>query len=378
MIRIDLDANATTPLLPEVLDAMAAALRDLPGNPSSLHAPGRRAREALERARASVAALIGATPEDLFFVSGGTEANNLALRGTMHGMPGALLVSSIEHASVLECAADLERQGTIVRRIDPAPDGVVPLTGVEAALEEGDVSLVSLMLANNETGCLQPVGEVARQAHPRGVLVHTDAVQGVGKMIVSVSDLGVDLLSLSAHKIGGPKGIGALWCRGAVRPRPLLQGGGQEGGLRPGTENVAAAVGFARAAELASARAETYARSLSPLRDALEAAIVSRLRGAMAIGSGADRVANTTCIAFEGIEGATLVQLLDLKGISASTGAACDAGSTAHSHVLRAMRVPERHLAGGVRFSLGFPSEGGVIEEASRGIVEAVRELGGR
>ncbi len=378
MSRIDLDSNATTPLETEAREAMETALRELPGNPSSLHAAGRRAREAMESAREFVAALIGATPTEISFVSGGTEANNLALVGTMLRNGGALVVSSIEHPSILECAADLEKRGAIVRRVAMESSGVLDVMDMRNALDGPRVSIVSLMLANNETGCIQPVQEAAAEAHSREALIHTDAVQAVGKMPVDVRDLGVDLLTLSAHKIGGPKGIGALWCRRGARPLPILHGGAQEDGLRAGTENVAAAVGFGKAAQLAAARAATYGKTVAPLRACLEEAILRDVKGALVIGSEVDRIANTSCIAFEGIEGSSLVQLLDLKGVSASTGAACEARSTDSSHVLQAMRVPGGYIRGAVRFSLGVRTSPEEIAEASKRIVEAVLELSGK
>jgi cysteine desulfurase len=374
MRRIDLDHNATTPLEPEVLAVMTAALRDLPGNPSSLHAAGRRARDAVESARASVARLLGANPEEILFTSGGTEANNLAVTGTMEHDAGAWVVSTIEHASVLAAAERLERNGVTVRWIDPDANGVVQPAEFFDGLNRagGDARFASLMLANNETGVLQPVREIARGVDPSRVIVHTDAVQAVGKIAVDVTDLGVSLLTLSAHKIGGPKGAGALWAKGGAFPNAILHGGGQERGVRPGTENVAAIVGFGVAAELALARLAPAA-----LRDQFEARVLARVPGVMRIGGESARIPNTSCLAFHGIEGTALVELLDLKGVAASTGSACEAGSADTSHVLRAMRVPEGLARGAVRFSFGWHATEEEVLDAAERLVEAVEQLTG-
>ena len=378
MIRIDLDQNATAPLEPAVADAMAASLSRDGGNPSSLHAAGRRARERIEEARESVAAWIGARAEEVLFVSGGTEANNLAIEGTWRRIGGGLLISSIEHLSGLECAAALDRRGAVVHRIDPRPSGAALLEDLIGALTEARPSLVSLMLANNETGCLQPVAGLAAAAHARGALVHTDAVQAAGKMPIRVGELDVDLLTVSAHKIGGPKGVGALWIRPGAAPESMIRGGGQEGGRRAGTENVAAIVGFGRAARIAASRSREYREKVAPLRDAFEAAILDRLPDARVLGNEVERIANTSLIAFPGVEGAALVQLLDLKGIHASTGAACEAGSSDFSHVLSAMRIPDEYARGAIRFSMGFHTTEAELASAARVVVEAVRELSDR
>jgi cysteine desulfurase len=389
MRRIDLDHNATTPMEPEVLAVMTDALSDVSGNPSSLHAAGRRARDAVESARASVARLLGASPEEILFTSGGTEANNLALIGTMDRSRGALVVSSVEHVSVLAPAAALETRGVTVRRVDPGPSGAVSASTVLDRVAGDETVLVSLMLANNETGVIQPVREVARGVDPSRILLHTDAVQAIGKIRVDVNDLGVSFLTLTAHKIGGPKGVGALWAKRGAFPNAILHGGGQEWGMRPGTENVAAIVGFGAAAGLALARlareapspdgrAGNAAAGLAVLRDRFEAQVLARVSGAVRIGADAARIPNTSCLAFPGIEGVTLVELLDLKGVAASTGSACEAGSSDTSHVLRAMRVPDDVARGAVRFSLGWrAAEDDVLDAADR-IAEAVEDLSGR
>jgi len=374
-MRIDLDQNATTPLDPEAREAMAAALTSLHGNPSSLHAAGRRAREAVEGAREAVAQLIGACPEDIIFTSGGTEANNLAIAGTLARIGGWLAVSQIEHPSVLHCAANSRERGFPVTEVPPDPDGVVR---VEAFVDGGGPgpALVSLMTANNETGCIQPVAALGRAARERDWLVHTDAVQAIGKIPIDVRELGADLLTMSAHKIGGPKGVGALWARPGARPRPLFHGGGQENGVRPGTENVAGIVGFGAAARVAARRGRAEAESAARLRDTLEARVTRRVPAAVALGAGTLRVPNTSFIAFDGIEGTTLVQRLDLMGVACSTGAACEARSSTGSHVLEAMGIDRRLARGGVRFSLGFGTTIDEIEAAVERIATAVEEIG--
>jgi cysteine desulfurase len=355
---------------------MENALRNLPGNPSSLHAAGRRAREAVESARASVALLLGAKPEEIVFTSGGTEANNLAVAGAAAAKDRALVLSTIEHASVLATAASLDKRGVTVRWIDPDAAGAVAAEAILEALGDGPV-LVSLMLANNETGVLQPVREIARRADPARVLVHTDAVQAAGKVPIDVSDLGVRFLTLSAHKIGGPKGVGGLWARGGAFPRPILHGGGQEGGVRPGTENVPAIIGFGKAAELARIRLERNDSPQARWRDRFEADVLARVPGAFAVGRDATRLSNTSCLVFPGLEGNQLVALLDLKGIAASTGSACEAGSAEYSHVLRAMRVPPEAARGAVRFSMGHRATEEELLLAADLLVEAVGELVG-
>ncbi|MBU1698923.1 MAG: cysteine desulfurase [Candidatus Eisenbacteria bacterium] len=376
MNLINLDHNATTPLLPEVRKLMTEAMEQLPGNPSSLHREGRRALEAIEKARGSVARLIGASAEEIVFTSGGTEANALALMGTLFRTGKALMISAIEHPSVMETAAHLARLGHVVQHVSPDNEGRVSIEAVKEGLSE-DVGLVSLQLANNETGVLQPVGDLRYRIGGNDLIIHTDAVQAAGKIPVSVRDLNVQLMTLSAHKMGGPKGIGALWIDSESTPLPILHGGLQERGLRAGTQNVIGIAGFGAAAELAMKRLSQPDANPSRLRDRLETEVQSRLLGTVVMGGGAERVPNTSCIAFRNLEGAALVQLLDLKGVAASTGAACEARSNDYSHVLRAMAVPESLARGAVRFSLGLDITEKEITEAIGIIVEAVEELEG-
>lgn len=373
--RIDLDQNATTAIEPEVRVAMERAARELPGNPSSVHAEGRRARAAIEAARAQFARLVGAAPEEIVFTSGGTEANNLALEGSV-SESGTLVVSAVEHPSVLGKARDLETRGRRLCVALPDASGVVSVRAViGAAGGEPPAELVSLMLANNETGCLQPVGELAATLGANGSRLHTDAVQALGKIPVQVHALGVDLASFSSHKIGGPKGVGALWARAGRFPRPLLAGGSQEQSVRPGTENVIGIVGFGVAAELVQSRAESAATRVAALRDRLEARVRAAVPAAVVIGGAVPRLPNTALIAFPGVEAFALVQLLDLKGIAASTGAACHAHSDEVSHVLRAMGVPPPVARSAVRFSLGFHTTEQEIDLAAERILAAVAEI---
>ncbi len=374
MRRIDLDQNATVPLEPEVQDVMVEALHAFPGNASALHREGRRAREVVEKARASVAQLLGALPEEILFTSGGTEANNLALGGSLPPGRGSLVISTIEHPSVARTAAAMERNGTMVCRVEPTLGGAVTLDAVLAGVD-GSADLVSLMLANHETGSLQPVEEAATRLSEHPIRFHTDAVQAAGKIELDVGRLNVDLLTVSAHKIGGPKGVGCLYARNGRFPTPQILGGGQEFGVRAGTENVAGIVGFGCAAELAADRVAVYADRVGRLRDRFEREIAARFPGVVIVGSDSVRIANTSCIAFEGIEGMTLVQLLDLKGVAASTGAACETLSEDYSSVLHALRLHPALARGAVRFSLGYHTDEEDITIAVDRVLEAVTEL---
>lgn len=347
-----LDYNAGAPVRPEVVAAMAQALAE-PGNPSSVHGPGRRARARLEAARAAVAALVGAPSAGVAFTSGGTEANNLILRGCGRTR---LLVSAVEHASVREAAP-----GAALIPVDG--DGVVDLDALERLLVADDApALVSVMLANNETGVMQPVAQVARLAHAHGALVHCDAAQGPGRVSLSLSDLNVDFLTLSAHKLGGPAGIGALVSANADFPlAPILLGGGQERRRRAGSENLAGIVGFGIAARLA---AETGAAGggTKELRDRLEAAVLARVAGAVVVGAAAARLCNTTCVALPGVPSQVQVMALDLAQVAVSAGSACSSGKVAESAVLRAMGLKPEIAGSAIRVSLGWGSTAEDVE----------------
>lgn len=341
---IYLDHNATTPLRPEAAAAIGAAM-GLVGNPSSVHRDGRASRRVIEDAREQVAALVAATPAAVIFTSGGTEANALALRGSARAR---ILVSAVEHVSVLDAADGAER-------IAVDGDGVVVPAALEAMLAaDPRPALVSVMLANNETGVIQPVRALAEIARRHGALVHCDAVQAAGKMPIDFAELGADLLSLSAHKLGGPGGVGALVV-GAADVTPQLRGGGQERRRRAGTENLLGIAGFgAAAAASAGGSLGAAATLMTSRRGRLEAAIGEVTPGARILGAGRDRLANTTCVLVPEVAGETLVMALDLAGIAVSAGSACSSGKVAASHVLRAMGLGEHLARCGIRVSTGW------------------------
>ncbi len=354
MVPVYLDYNATTPVVPAAAEAVASALRGTFGNPSSLHAAGQRARRALDEARVAVAALIGAEPGQVIFTSGGTESDNLAVRGALEAAPAnrrRLVVGAVEHEAVLNTALALQRRGWPVTIVPATHQGVVTPEALSRHLGL-DVALVSIMLANNETGVVQPVAALAALAHAAGAILHTDAVQAIGKIDVDVRELGVDLLTLTAHKFGGPKGAGALWIRRGIPMASVLTGGRQERNRRPGTENVPAIAGFGVAATLAGSSREGR-RVVRARRDRLEQGVLAAVPGSAVNGGGAERVPNTTNISFPGIEAESLLIALDLEGIAVSTGAACSSGTLEPSHVLRAMGLPAGRVQSAIRFSLG-------------------------
>jgi cysteine desulfurase len=347
-----LDHNATAPLDPAVLAAMLPYLERFHGNASSAHAAGRAARAAIERAREQVAALAGARPAQVIFTGSGTEANNLALKGIAATLPpGALAVSAIEHSSVLAPARALEAAGWRPRLVDPDGEGRIDPEAFAAVIGP-DTRLASVMAANNETGVIQDIAALARCAQSRGVLFHSDAIQAAGRIPLDMTSQGIHLMSLAAHKIGGPKGVGALIVDAGVDVEPLLHGGGQERGRRSGTENVAGIVGFGVAAERAASGIAGRGERLRALRDRLEGRL-SRLPGVAIFGAAAERLPNTTFFASAGLDGQTLVLMLDRAGFEVGSGSACGSARAEPSHVLLAMGV-ERDLAqGAVRVSLG-------------------------
>lgn len=369
-----LDHNATTPLDPGVLDAMRPFLEGPYANPSSQHRHGRAARDAIEAARAQVAALVDADPATVVFTSGGTEASNLAIKGLARaGERGRFLHSAIEHPSVLEPMQALGAQGFATEAFAVDAGGRVDLAALERQLARGPVRLVSCMAANNETGVLQPVDRVAALAASAGALAHVDAVQAAGKIPVGFA--GVQLMTLSSHKLYGPKGIGALLVEPGVELVPLLHGGGQEKGLRGGTENVAGIVGFGVAAELAKARLAGRARALSALRERLEVSL-RRIPGLVIFGEGSPRLPNTTQFALPGIHSATLLGLLDKQGYALSSGSACASGTNEASHVLLAMGVPHELALGAVRVSLGQGSTAAEVDGFALALVKLLGSLG--
>lgn len=373
------DHNATTPLRREVWEAMRAFLTGVFGNPSSLHSEGQEARAAVEEARAHVARLLGATPEEIMFTSGGTEADNLAILGSVlarRRRGGEIITSQIEHPAVLGSCRFLETQGFRVTHLPVSSSGMIDPDELANALTD-DTLLVTLMHANNEVGMLQPIRECAAIARARGVLVHTDAVQSAGKMPTFVDELGVDLLSISGHKLYGPQGIGALYVRRGIALEPIVTGGPQEQGLRGGTEHVAAIVGLGVAARLAAADVPAEISRVAALRDRLEHGVLASIPEVLVNGATAPRLPTTTNLSFRGVDGQSLVVALDLKGVATSTGSACSSGSLEPSHVLIAMGLSAEWLQGAVRFSLGggnTPEEVDLLVQILPPIVARLRQ----
>jgi cysteine desulfurase len=380
-MRVYLDYNATTPVTSDVLEAVVRATRDVYGNASSVHHFGQQAKATLDGARSSVAALIGAEPAEIVFTSGGTESDNFAIRGlaeTFESTPRRHLVASaIEHEAVLNTFKALGRRGWRTTLIPVDGSGVVDPAHVRAAVT-GDTALVSVMHANNEIGTIQPIAELAAIAHDQGALFHTDAVQSTGKIAVNVKTLGVDMLSLSAHKFNGPKGAGALWIKRGTRMVPIVTGGKHERNRRAGTENVAAIAGMGIAAQAAIAKIPSEAARLGAMRDRLEAGILDRVAGTVVNGARDRRVPNTTNISFDRVEAESLLIALDLEGVAVSTGSACSSGTLEPSHVLRAMGLPTHRTQNSLRFSLGLFSTDAEIDrvlEVLPGLVDKLRGL---
>ncbi|MCI0483772.1 MAG: cysteine desulfurase [candidate division NC10 bacterium] len=363
--KIYLDYNATTPVDPRAREAMQPYFETAFGNPSAAHALGREAKAALERARETLAGLLGSTDKDeIIFVSSGTEADNLALLGTALAYQERgrhIIASAVEHPAVLESCAALEKRGFSVTVLPVDGEGMLDLEELRRTVRP-DTILVSLMHANNETGVLFPLDQVGVLLKERGILFHTDAVQSFGKVPLDVRRVCLDLVSLSAHKIYGPKGVGALYARRGVRLHPLLRGGGQERGRRAGTENVPAIVGLGEAARIMSLEMPHEGERIRRLRDRLEAGVAARIEGVRVNGHESPRLTHTSNLAFDGIEAQTLVAALDLEGIAVSAGSACHVGSVQPSHVLRAMRLKPAQLQGSIRISLGRPTRDADID----------------
>lgn len=376
--RIYLDYNATTPVDPRVLEAMRPYLEGSFGNPSAAHAFGREAKAAVEGARETVAGLLGTTDKDeVVFVSSGTEANNLALTGTALAYQERgrhIVTSAVEHSAVLETCVALEARGFVVTFVAVDEHGMLDIEELRRALRP-DTILVSIMHANNETGAVFPLAEVGAIVKERGIFFHTDAVQSFGKIPLSVRDLRVDLLSLSAHKICGPKGVAALYVRRGVRLQPLLRGGGQERGRRAGTENVPGIIGLAEAAQIMVREMPGEGERIAKLRDRFEAGILSRIEGVSVNARKSPRLPHTSNLTFNGIEGQTLVAALDLEGIAVSAGSACHVGSLQPSHVLRAMGLTREQLEGSIRFSLGRFTRQGETDEVLKILPRLVARL---
>jgi cysteine desulfurase len=353
MKRVYLDHNATTPLDQRVLEAMQPYLGEYFGNASSLHYYGRRAQQALEASRAQAAKLIGAQPDEIIFTSGGTESDNMALRGIAYYKgSGHIITSSVEHHAVLRTCGILAGNDFSVTYLPVDRQGLVDPDEVKRSIRR-DTILISVMLANNETGVIEPIPEIGLIARERGIPFHCDAVQAMGKMPVDVGALHVDLLSLSAHKIYGPKGVGALFVKNGTNLSPLITGGHHERGLRAGTENVPAIVGFARALEIAADELDFYRVQVLHLRNKLESNLLTGIEGVTLHSARADRLPHTSCMGFASVEAESILLHLDLKGIAASSGSACTTGEPEPSHVLTAMDVPPEIAQGTIRFSLG-------------------------
>ena len=372
---IYLDHNATTPLDSRVMEAMLPYMTGPYGNPSSVHRYGRAARQAVDSAREQVAALVGAQASQVVFTSGGTEANNLALKGVAALHPGArVLVSAIEHSAAMEPADRLNQQGWRVSRIPVTPHGVVDTAALEELLRGEPPSVVAVMMANNETGALQDVAAVARKVRAAGSVFFCDAVQAAGKIPVDFTGSGIQLMSLSAHKIYGPKGVGALVRDAAVELLPQIDGGGQEKALRGGTENVAAIAGFGVAAELARQELAERAQHTRALRDRLEAGL-RQMPGIVIFAERTERLPNTVQFGVPGFESETLLMALDRKGIAVSSGSACHSGKTEPSHVLTAMGVQHDLALSAVRVSFGRQNTAAEVDrflEVLRGIAQGL------
>ncbi|HET7520053.1 MAG TPA: cysteine desulfurase family protein [Candidatus Limnocylindria bacterium] len=379
-MSVYLDHAATTPLRPEVLDAMQPYLTEHFGNPSSIHGTGRRARLGLDEARETVARILGAKPREVVFTASGTEADNLAIKGAAWAASARgreLLISSVEHKAVVNAAAVMERYGFGVAELPVDRYGRVDPAAVESAITE-HTTLVSVLYANNEVGTLQPIAEIGAICRARRVLLHVDAVQAAGALPLDVDALGADLLSLSAHKLYGPKGVGALFVRQGTPLVAQISGGSQERQRRAGTENVAGIVGFARALELADAEREAEGERQAALRDRLIAEMTA-LPGVTLTGHPTERLPNSASLLVEGVEGGDLVAALDLEGVAASTGSACTTGSAEPSHVLLAMGIEPNAAHGSLRLTLGRSTTAEDVRytvEATRRVLERMRGAG--
>jgi len=371
------DHAATTPVRDEVVAAMLPYFGAGGFNPSSLHAEGRAARAALDRARESVARSLGARPREIVFTGGGSEADNLAVIGAARASSGPrrIVTTAIEHPAVLNAAEVLRGEGFEIVTLGVDREGRIDPAAFAAALEPG-AAVASVMLANNEIGTLQPIAELAALARASGVPFHADAVQAPGRVPLDAAHLGVDLLAISAHKFYGPKGVGVLYVRAGTVLSPLVVGGGQEGGLRAGTENVAGIVGLTRALELAVAEQPAEAARLRRLRDAFETEVLARIPGAEVHGAGAERLPHISSVAFPGVDATALLVRLDLEGFAVSAGSACAAGSTEPSHVILALGKPAWAGIGTLRFSFGKLTSEQDVERLAKmlpGTVAAVR-----
>lgn len=374
-----MDHSATTPVAPEVQAAMLPYFGEKFGNASSLHRSGREAKEALEDSREKVAALLGARAEEIIFTSGGTESDNLALKGIARKnqkLGKHIITTQIEHPAILETCRALEKDGFEVTYLPVTGEGLVELSTLEAAIRP-DTILISVMHANNEVGTIQPLEEIGRLAAERDIYLHSDAVQSVGKIPVNVDDLGVDLLSLSAHKLYGPKGVGALYIRKGTKLESIIQGGGHEHRLRSGTENISGIVGLARAAELAERDMPQEAERLAGLRDRLAELVLGKVKDAWINGTMKKRLPGNLNFGFKYVEGESLLLFLDSKGICVSTGSACSSHKLEPSHVLMSLGLKAEECHGSLRITLGMSNTMEEIEYVAESIVEAVERFRG-
>jgi cysteine desulfurase len=375
MRRVYLDHNATTPLDARVLEAMKPYLTDAVSNASSPHHYGRLAKQALERSRVIAAEAIAAKPEEIIFTSGGTESDNLAIRGiAYHRGKGHIIASSVEHHAVLNTCQALERAGFRTTYLPVDDQGRVDPDKVRRSIRR-DTFLISVMFANNETGVMQPVAEIGGIAREYGILFHCDAVQGIGKSAIDVEEMCIDLLSLSSHKIYGPQGIGGLYVRKGTELSPIITGGHHERGLRPGTENIAAIVGFAQALKIAIDEINTYRVRVCSLRDKLESELLDRIDRVEIHGAQAERLPHTTSVGFSSVEAESILLHLDLKGIAASSGSACTTGDPEPSHVLSAMGIAPELARGSIRISLGRENTEEEVDYTVNVLEDSIRQL---
>jgi cysteine desulfurase len=377
MNRIYFDHNATNPIAPEVLAAMMPYLTEQYGNASSIHAFGQSAREAVEQARTSVATFLNAKPAEIMFTSGGTESINHAILGAVSAAPGKskhIIASAIEHVAGLDPCKALAKSGIDLTILPVDREGLVNPDDVLRAIRPETV-LITIMLANNETGTVEPIAEIGQIAREKGIVLHTDAVQAAGKVPIDVEKLGVDLLSISAHKFSGPKGIGALYIRKGTHVAPLMYGGHAERDRRPGTEDVAAIAGMGRAAKLVQTIFAEESERIRALRNRLEQGLVERVPNSWVNGAGAPRIPNTSNITFPFIEGEAMVIALDLKGIECSTGAACSSGAVEPSHVLMALGLAPEDARATLRLSLGRQNTEAEVDIALEIIPQVIERL---
>ena len=376
-MRVYLDNAATTPVRKEVLDEMMPYFMDKFGNASSVHGFGREARLAVDKAREKVAKAINAPVGEIYFTSGGTESDNIAIKGIADAYKNKgrhIITTAIEHHAVLHSCEYLEKLGYEVTYLSPDENGIVSAEKVREAIRE-DTILITVMFANNEIGTIQPIAEIGEIAHSKGIIFHTDAVQAVGSVPIDVDQMKIDLLSMSAHKFNGPKGVGALYVRKGVRFTPLTHGGAQEKGKRPGTDNTPGIVGMGKAIELATAEMEEKSKKLSGLRDRLMDGILEKIPYTRVNGDRTNRLPGNANVSIEFVEGESLLLSLDLKGIAASSGSACTSGSLDPSHVLLAIGLSHEVAHGSLRFSIGYMNTQEEIDYVLQELVPIVERL---